>query len=91
MQVDRPTAFERARVEPLLVGDALRVYAECLEDPAEETEEEKRSRGVVSNLLESLNITCPTCKQPVDPRPDGCIAIRKGPPDARAPRSIRES
>ena len=34
---------------------------------------------MVHQLHESLNMVCPTCKGPVDPNPDGCIAIYKGP------------
>lgn len=77
-QFRRPTAFTREQVEPLLEGDALRIFTEELEPIPEESE---HTRAVNEELIESLNITCPTCKQPIDPRPDGCIAIGRGPPN----------
>ena len=55
---------------------------QALEPPPEPKPEPESKANplskVVHQLQESLNMVCPTCEAPVDPSPDGCIAIYKG-------------
>ena len=73
----RETAFARSCVEPFLQGDVHKQYGTCLASIAEEASDEA---SAPSNLLhwvsELLNVTCPRCDEILDPRPDGCVAMK---------------
>ena len=44
------------------------------------------SLSTEEKLKSSLNIVCPTCKEVIDPAPNGCIAINKGAGNDGCPR-----
>jgi hypothetical protein len=44
------------------------------------------SLSTEERLKSSLNIVCPTCKEVIDPEPNGCIAINKGADKGGCPR-----
>jgi len=79
--------FGRSMVEPLLFGDALRLYLETMETPeTSETPETTETPGggkvpctpesIQTELHEALNLGCPSCEVFCDPDPDGCIAMK---------------
>jgi len=71
----RETAFERAAVQPLLQSDVLAQYvdflAPCVPEAADDSD-----HNLTHWVAELLNVTCPSCDEFLDPRPDGCIAMR---------------
>jgi len=73
--------FGRSMVEPLLFGDALRLYLETSETP-ETTETPGGGKvpctpeSIQPELHEALNLGCPSCEVFCDPDPDGCIAMK---------------
>jgi hypothetical protein len=80
----QPFSFCRSMVEPLLFGDALRLYLETTETTeSTETAETPGQREVQwtpeslqPELHEALNLSCPTCRVFCDPDPAGCIAMK---------------
>lgn len=84
----RETTFTRAQVEPLLSEDILKIYREMLEPPPpEETAVDGSDLDTVVGKLElALCIMCPTCHEPIDPSPDGCIAMPTGAQNGGCPR-----
>ena len=75
----QPFSFGRSMVEPLLLGDALRLYVETIEtiETMEMPDEGEVStpESIQPELHKALNLSCPTCKVFCDPDPDGCIAM----------------
>ena len=80
-------SFGRSMVEPLLFGDALRLYLETMETPETpettrttetpgEGEEQCTPESIQPELHEALNLGCPSCEVFCDPDPDGCIAMK---------------
>jgi Ran GTPase-activating protein (RanGAP) involved in mRNA processing and transport len=80
-------SFGRSMVEPLLFGDALRLYLETMETTeTPETTETTETPGegevqctpesIQPELHKALNLGCPSCKVFCDPDPDGCIAMK---------------
>ena len=74
-------SFGRSMVEPLLFGDALRLYLETMETPETtetpgEGEVQCTPESIQSELHEALNLSCPSCEMFCDPDPDGCIAMK---------------
>eukprot|EP00900_Chrysochromulina_parva_P017254 jgi/Chrpa1/2552/Chrysochromulina_OHIO_Genome00013827-RA len=80
-------SFGRSMVEPLLFGDALRLYLETTETPETpettrttempgEGEEQCTPESIQPELHEALNLGCPSCEVFCDPDPDGCIAMK---------------
>eukprot|EP00900_Chrysochromulina_parva_P011850 jgi/Chrpa1/20666/Chrysochromulina_OHIO_Genome00006199-RA len=69
-------SFGRSMVEPLLFGDALRLYLETVETTQAPDEGEACTpESMQPELHEALNLGCPSCKVFCDPDPDGCIAM----------------
>ena len=72
----QPFSFGRSMVEPLLLGDALRLYLETIETVEMPDEGEVSTpESIQPELHKALNLSCPTCKVFCDPDPDGCIAM----------------
>jgi hypothetical protein len=74
-------SFGRSMVEPLLFGDALRLYLETMEttettETPGEGEVQCTPESIQSELHEALNLGCPSCEVFCDPDPDGCIAMK---------------
>ena len=88
----RKTAFTRAQVEPLLGGETLKLYLEMLEPPPPPPEDisvdgsDLAMGDVVGKLELALCILCPTCHEPIDPSPDGCVAMPTGAQNGGCPR-----
>ena len=69
-------SFGRSMVEPLLFGDALRLYLETMETTQAPDEGEACTpESMQPEIHEALNLGCPSCKVFCDPDPDGCIAM----------------
>ena len=75
--VARNTAHTREMVQPMLEPDVLRQYLECLA-PADADSTAEPSSSLAYWTCEMLNVACPACDEILDPRPDGCIAMRCG-------------
>ena len=74
-------SFGRSMVEPLLFGDALRLYLETMEttettETPGEGEVQCTPESIQPELHEALNLGCPSCEVFCDPDPDGCIAMK---------------
>jgi len=71
-------------VEPLLFGDALRLYLETTETTESTETAETPGQGemqctpesIQPELHEALNLSCPSCEVFCDPDPAGCIAMK---------------
>ena len=72
----RPTVFERAVVEPILNDVVSKQYLQCLAASNLDKDVAKASEDIQYWVSELLNVTCPNCDDFLDPRPDGCIAMR---------------
>ena len=80
----QPFSFCRSTVEPLLFGDALRLYLETTETTESTETAETPGQGemqctpesILPELHEALNLSCPSCEVFCDPDPDGCIAMK---------------
>jgi hypothetical protein len=80
----QPFSFCRSMVEPLLFGDALRLYLETTETTESTETAETPGQGemqcnpesIQPELHEALNLSCPSCEVFCDPDPDGCIAMK---------------
>ena len=70
-------SFGRSMVEPLLFGDALRLYLETMETAqTPDVGEVCTPESIQPELNEALNLCCPSCGVFCDPDPDGCIAMK---------------
>jgi len=74
----QPFSFGRSMVEPLLFGDALRLYLETMEgsETTGQGEVQCTPESIQPELHEALNFSCPSCGVFCDPDPDGCIAMK---------------
>ena len=74
----QPFSFCRNMVEPLLFGDALRLYLETMEttETPGEGEVQCTPESIQPELHEALNLSCPSCGVFCDPDPNGCIAMK---------------
>jgi hypothetical protein len=74
----QPFSFCRSMVEPLLFGDALRLYLETTETAETPGQEEVQCtpESIQPELHEALNLSCPSCGVFCDPDPLGCIAMK---------------
>lgn len=73
----RPTMWARETIQPLLHDPTLlQRYIEAVDasPPAEPLPEP--TGCIVHKVAELLNVVCPECGHPTDPKPDGCIAMR---------------